>query len=215
MKDYKKVKWSMWTLIAVSMLLAMFLRLSTSVITDNLENELGFTRLQISNISTITLYSYAFLQIPAGLMIDKYGSKKVTGFGIIVAGVGSFMFGMVNNLYVAYLSRMLIGAGTAGILLSSMKIQVNWFNEEEFTNLTSKMALIASIGGLCATFPLVILNDFWGWRNTFLLIGVIAVVQGIIILIKLKDTPKEYGFDVTKEVKIEKISVIEGLKSVL
>ncbi|MFI3209623.1 MAG: MFS transporter, partial [Peptostreptococcaceae bacterium] len=53
------------------------------------------------------------------------------------------------------------------------------------------------------------------WRNTFLLIGVIAVVQGIIILIKLKDTPKEYGFDVTKEIKIEKISVIEGLKSVL
>lgn len=215
MKEYNKVKWNMWILLSFSMLIAMFLRLSTSVISDNLQNELGFTSLEISNIATLTLYSYAFIQIPLGLMIDKYGPRKITSVGMIVAGLGTILFGSMNNIYLAYLSRIMIGSGTAGVLLSIMKIQVNWFEESEFTDLTSKISLIASIGGLFATFPLVMLNNVLGWRNSFLFIGMISIMQGTLIFLKLKDTPKEYGYNIEKSIKIEDISIKDGLKSVM
>ncbi len=215
MKNYKTAKWSMWGILAVSFLLAIFLRLSTSVISDNLQNELGFTQLQISNISTLTLYSYAFMQIPLGLMIDKYGPRKISSIGMIIAGLGTVLFGTMNNIYLAYISRIMIGAGTAGIILCIMKIQVNWFKQEEFTKATSRMSLMASLGAVCATFPLAMLNNLIGWRNNFIFIGSLGIIIGIIIYIKLKDTPTEYGFEVNiSNEKEESIKLKDGLVSV-
>ncbi len=215
MKNYDRVKWGMWSILAFSFVIAIFLRLSTSVISDNLQTELGFTQLEISNISTLTLYSYAFMQIPVGLMIDKYGVRKISSTGMVIAGLGTILFGIMNNIYLAYLARIMIGAGTASILLASMKLQVNWFREDEFTKASSRLALLASVGGVCATFPLVVLNNILGWRRTFILIGIIGILTGVAMYLKIRNTPKEYGYDVVLNPEKRAINLKQGLKSVL
>ncbi len=77
MKSYTKAKWSVWGIITFSFVLVLFLRMSTAVVSDNLANELGFNSIQISNIASFCLYAYAFMQIPAGILIDKYGARKL------------------------------------------------------------------------------------------------------------------------------------------
>ncbi|MDU5021952.1 MAG: MFS transporter, partial [Clostridiales bacterium] len=62
-KMYSRVKWSIWWVLTISFVLVLFLRMSTAVISDNLSNELGFNSIEISNIASFTLYSYAFMQI--------------------------------------------------------------------------------------------------------------------------------------------------------
>ena len=92
-KKYSTVKWSIWWLLTFSFILVLFFRISTAVITDNLSKELGFTQLQISNIASLALYSYAIMQIPAGILIDKYGARKISSIGMIIGGMGSILFG--------------------------------------------------------------------------------------------------------------------------
>ena len=213
-KKYSTVKWSIWWLLAFSFILVLFFRISTAVITDNLSKELGFTQLQISNIASLALYSYAIMQIPAGILIDKYGARKISSIGMIIGGMGSILFGTINNIHLAYISRIMVGAGTSVIILSMFKLQGNWFKKEEFASITTKFSFIGNLGSVCATFPLVYLNDFIGWRNSFILIGTIGVVIGFSIYIIVRDTPKEYNFDEINIVEVQQINLKEGLKSV-
>ena len=214
-KKYSTVKLSIWWLLTFSFILVLFFRLSTAVITDNLSKELGFTQLQISNIASLALYSYAIMQIPAGILIDKYGARKISSIGMIIGGIGSILFGTINNISLAYISRIMVGAGTSVILLSMFKLQGNWFKKEEFASITTKFSFIGNLGTVCATFPLVYLNDFIGWKNSFILIGTIGVIIGFSIYIVVRDTPKEHNFDVNINiVEVEKIKLKEGLKSV-
>ncbi|PBF15321.1 MFS transporter [Clostridioides difficile] len=217
MKSYTKAKWSVWGIITFSFVLVLFLRMSTAVVSDNLANELGFNSIQISNIASFCLYAYAFMQIPAGILIDKYGARKISSLGIIMASLGSILFGLIQSIELAYISRVIVGAGTSVILLCILKIQGRWFNKSEFASATAKFSFVGNLGGVLATFPLVFLSELVGWRNSFLLIGIIGVVIGCFIYIIVRDTPKEYGFNVDTEPyeKSEKVNIVDGIKSVI
>ena len=177
-KKYSSVKWSIWWILTFAFILVLFFRLSTAVITDNLSKELGFTQLQISNIASLTLYSYAIMQIPSGILIDKYGARKVSSIGMIIAGLGSILFGSMNSIYLAYIS--------------------------------AKFSFIGNLGTVFARFPLVYLNDFIGWRNSFILIGIIGIVIGFSIYIIVKDTPKEHRFDVNIKMKKSTLDCLQA-----
>ena len=98
--------------------------------------------MQISNIASLYLYIYALMQIPAGILIDRYGAREISSVGMIISGVGSILFGTMNNVYLAYLSRIMVGIGTSVILLAMFKVQGNWFKNEEFPSITAKFAFI-------------------------------------------------------------------------
>ncbi|MEG2787573.1 MAG: MFS transporter [Romboutsia sp.] len=215
-KTYSKIKWSIWWVITLSFVLVLFLRMSTAVISDNLSNELGFNSIEISNIASFTLYAYALMQIPGGIIIDKYGARKISSLGMIIAGIGSILFGYIQTIELAYLSRIMVGIGTSVILLAMFKIQGNWFKKEEFASASAKFSLIGNLGTVFATFPLVLLIDQFGWRNSFILIGIIGIISGISIYLVVRNKPCEYGFkvDTNKEIS-EKINIKQGLKSVI
>ena len=216
-KNYNKIKWSMWSILTFSLILVLFLRMSTAVISDNMSNELGFNSVQISNIVSMALYAYAFMQIPSGLLIDKYGTRKVASVGIITAGIGAILFGFIQTPILAYISRLMVGAGGSVILLSLFKIQGSWFKKEEFSSATAKFSFIGNLGSVLATFPLVFLNQLIGWRNSFILIGTLTVIAGISIYLIIRDTPDYLGFELVndEEKYDEKINILEGLGSVL
>ena len=216
-KNYNKIKWRMWSVLTFSLVLVLFLRMSTAVISDNMSNELGFNSVQISNIVSMALYAYAFMQIPSGLLIDKYGTRKIASIGIITAGIGAILFGFIQTPILAYISRLMVGAGGSVILLSLFKIQGNWFKKEEFSSATAKFSFIGNLGSVLATFPLVFLNQLIGWRNSFILIGTLTVIAGISIYLIIRDTPNELGFELINDEDEydEKINILEGLGSVL
>lgn len=215
-QTYSKVKWNVWWVLTLSFVLVLFLRMSTAVISDNLSKELGFNSIEISNIASFTLYAYALMQIPAGLIIDKYGARKISSLGMIIAGTGSILFGFIKTIELAYISRIMVGAGTSVILLAMFKIQGNWFKKEEFASASAKFSLIGNLGTVFATFPLVLLTDYLGWRNSFILIGIIGIISGISIYVVVRNNPCEYGFDeVNSKENVKKINIKQGLTSVL
>lgn len=125
---------------------------------------------------------------------------------MIIAGIGSILFGTMNNVYLAYLSRIMVGIGTSVMLLAMFKVQENWFKKEEFPSITAKFAFIGNFGTVFATFPLVYIHDYIGWRNSFILICVVGISIEISIYLIVRNTPKEYGFNV--DLKVEQVEKI-------
>lgn len=193
MKNYSYHKWRIWTILAFSFIMALFHRSALGAISGDVSLELGLTASELSGLASITFYTYALMQIPAGILLDSFGYRKMSCYGMFATGLGSILFGATSSLALIYISRLLIGLGTSVIFISILKMQQVWFSREQFTKASGILSFIGNIGGIIATFPLAILVLCMGWRSAMLLMGIICLVVSIVIFFCTKNSPTEYG----------------------
>ena len=132
MRSYEFYKWRIWIILAFSFVLSLFHRGAMGVISPYLSYDLNATASEISQIASVTFYTYALMQIPAGLLLDYYGYRKVSGIGIFITGIGSILLGLTPYLSLAFLGRLLIGLGTSVIFISVLKAQSILFSKNDF-----------------------------------------------------------------------------------
>lgn len=191
---YNKTKWTIWTVLVLAFVIVFFHRYSTAVVAEDLQSELSLTGTQLSNLASMYFWAYAAMQIPYGIMVDHIGPRKTISMGMLLAGIGSILFSSASTILVAYAGRLLVGIGVAGVFVSILKIQAVWFKREEFPMISGWTSLVGNFGGLLATTPLALLVLAVGWRYSFVMIGVISLFFYVLILIFVKDHPKEIGF---------------------
>ena len=214
--NYNFYKWRVWSILAISFVMSLFHRGAIGVISGDLSRDLGLTATELGNVASITFYTYAFMQIPAGLLLDYLGYKRISYYGALVTGIGSILLGIATNVTIAYGGRLLVGLGTSVIFISVLKAQTIWFKKDDFTKASGKLSFIGNLGGVIATFPLAILVSFMGWRLAVILMGSICVLIAIIIKFYIKNSPREYGFEPQGiELKSIKINVFKSIREVL
>lgn len=215
-KTYNFYKWRIWVILSLSFVMSLFHRSALGVVSGDISSTLNLSPVQLANVASITFYSYAIMQIPAGMLLDLFGYKKISVIGIITTGVGSLLLGASINLWMAYGGRLLVGVGTSVIFISVLKAQSIWFSKDEFSSASSKLSFIGNLGGVIATFPLAMLDLFIGWRKSFYIMGIACFIIGILIHKFVVSNPKELGF---RAVGInnseEKINLIGALKAVI
>ncbi|UMZ74620.1 MFS transporter [Natranaerofaba carboxydovora] len=217
-------RWLIWFVMALAFLVGFFHRYSVAVVSEDLSGELSLTGAMLSNLVSMYFYAYAAMQIPVGIFADSIGPRKVATFGILFAGIGSALFGIVDSYFLASLSRLLVGLGVSTVLVSLFKIQSVWFKQEEFATVTGLTSLVGNVGGLLATTPFALLVIGIGWRSSFILIGIFSLVLAIFMWKIIRDNPADMGFKpvVSDETESEnenndnqrKISVFTGIKRV-
>lgn len=215
-KNYEFYKWRIWSILASAFVMALFHRMASGVVADELTKELNLSAYQLGNIASITYYTHAFMQVPAGVLLDSIGPKKISAVGMLFTALGSVLFGAASNVYFAYLGRFFVGLGTSVIFISVLKAQSNWFTLKEFSKASGKLAFIGNIGGVLATFPLAALVVWAGWRNSFYIMSVICFGIALLIIRYVKDSPKEYGFTASaRENSASDSNLKEAFKSVI
>lgn len=215
-KSFEFYKWRIWFILAAAFVMALFHRMASGVVAEELTRDLGLTASQLGNIASITYYTYAFMQIPAGMLLDSIGPKKVSALGMIFTSLGSVVFGLAPNVYIAYLGRFFVGLGTSVIFISVLKAQSNWFTLKEFSKASGRLSFIGNLGGVLATFPLAALVLKVGWRGSFYIMSLICLIIGGLIWKYVKDTPSDLGFeDISKEKSSVKVNIKDALLSVV
>lgn len=216
MKSYSFYKWRIWSLLTFSFVLSLFHRGAMGVISPFLATDLNATATQISNIASVTFYSYALMQIPAGLLLDRYGYQIISALGILITGIGSILLGLTPYLTLAFWGRLFVGLGTSVIFISVLKAQSIWFSPKEFTKASGLLSFIGNMGGMLATFPLALLVGWIGWRFSMIGMGLVCLMISTLIFIYVKNSPEEYGYQ-AEGYKLEpvKIQLLSSLKEVL
>lgn len=156
--------------------LSQFFRSSNGVIAPEMMSELNVDAHEIGLSSGAFFVIFAVLQIPLGVLFDRYGPRSVVSAMLVFAVVGSAVFGLAESLGVLVAGRFLIGLGFAGGMVGSLVVLSRWLDPIDFTRAMTILFASANVGSLLATSPLSAATDLVGWRATFLLLAVVTAV---------------------------------------
>ena len=150
---------------------------------DILQGDLAINASKVTLLGAVFCYVYAFCQLIVGMMIDKFGGFRVICVGAIAFAVGALLFPCSNSLVILYLSRALVGFGSATFYLSAVREVKKYVHDRNFALAISYILFIGYSGGIIANAPLVSLVAKTGWRNAFLGLGVFSLLLCIIYLV--------------------------------
>jgi MFS family permease len=169
---------------------AFFQRVAPSVMVSDLMETFAVGAAVLGQLSALYFYPYALLQIPIGVLLDRFGARMLLSGAMAMAAVGTMAFGLARSLELAYAGRFLIGAGSAVGFIGSMALASQWFPVHRFALLAGLAMFIGMIGGFAGQAPLAALIGIFGWRATMLASGLTAAGLTIAIALVVRNSPR-------------------------
>ncbi|MEE1929938.1 MFS transporter [Streptomyces sp. TRM 70351] len=143
----------------------------------------------LSTFSLLQLLVYAGLQIPVGLLVDRWGTRKVLALGIVLFTTGQFGFALADSYPVALACRALLGCGDAMTFISVLRLGTRWFPARRGPLVAQLAGLIGMAGNLVTTLVLARVLAAYGWTPTFAGSAAAGVLALLLVLCFLKDQP--------------------------
>ena len=182
-------RWQIFACLSLMYILAYFYRVSMAVMAKDLTLELHLTAAQLGTLSGIFFYAFALFQFPLGPLLDRFGGKRVVLLTGIGTTLGVILFSFSSSYASAMAGRILLGAGSASVLMSALKIFTNWFDRQEFARISGFIVAAGNIGNIFATAPLALAVAGFGWRPSFLAVGVLQVLCLLLIQKIVREHP--------------------------
>jgi MFS family permease len=183
-----------WSLGALLYLMGFFQRVAPAVMTDELMIDFGIGAAGLGNLSAVYFYSYVAMQVPTGLLADRWGPRRLLAVGAFVAGLGTLLFALAHGILWAGTGRLLIGGSVAVAFVGLLKVAGNWFPPRNFA-LVSGMALFTGIvGAVFAGPPLRLLMNWYSWRSIIAGSAFVTLSICVGIWLFVRDTPREKGY---------------------
>jgi len=182
-------------MLGIVFLLVNLHRLSTAVLSGELTVDFSITAAQLGTLHASFFVIYAIVQIPTGVLVDRYGPRYVGASGAFVLSAGAIGFTLSGGYLGAFLSRAIIGLGSGVIFVSLLRFAANWYRTDEFAMMTGLTAGIGGLGAILATTPLAISVEWFGWRPTVLALGIVGFVSGGLIFAFVRRSPAAAGLE--------------------
>ena len=157
---------------AFGFLLSNLVRSITATLTPVLTYEFDLTAGNLGLLAGGYFIGFSIMQVPIGLLLDKFGPKKVVGYFLIIALVGTISFALAKSFSGLLVSRIFIGIGVSACMMGPLTGYRVWFAEKYQQRANSWMLMVANIGFVSSTLPVQILLPYIGWRWIFILIAI-------------------------------------------
>ena len=202
LRRWKRQRLLIWSTIAVAFLTGYFHRTVIGVVADSLMRDFAIERAtDLGVLASIYFWTYAALQIPAGMFADLFGPRQVISLALLVSGLGAMLFAFADSLSLLYAARFITTAGIGVIFVSLIKIQSNWFRSREFTTMSGLIVLIGNSGSLLSASPMALIVDTWGWRTAFQLIGLFSLLMAMACWLIVRNRPQDCGLPSVNEIE--------------
>lgn len=182
-------RWRIFAVFAVMYLVAYFYRVSMAVIARDLAADLSLDASRIGMLSGALFYAFALAQIPLGPLLDRFGGRIVVSLAGLVTVAGSFTFALAPGYGALLGGRILIGMGTACVLMGALKVFTTWFSSREYATISGLIIAVGNVGNLCATAPLALAVSLGGWRPPFLVVGALQLGLTLLLFRAVRDRP--------------------------
>lgn len=200
LSDPYRRRWLGWGLLAAAFFLVSLHRTATAVLSEELMRAFDTTGTSLGLLHASFFYLYAALQVPAGLLTDRYGARVIAAVGTGLMSAGSLAFGLAPSYVVAFGGRLLVGLGASVLFVAVLRFCANWFRPTEFGTMTGVTFAVGILGGLAATTPLALAVTAVGWRATVAGLGGVGLVIAVGVVLFSQDTPARAGLDPIEDV---------------
>jgi sugar phosphate permease len=203
-KQNSKYRWVVFVSVLFTYLLIVSQRTAPGLISDQLMKDFNITASTIGLLTSIQFFSYAGLQIPVGILSDRFGPNYFLVIGALLTGIGTLTYSLAANGAVLLFARLLVGMGDAAIWVNLVLILSQWFKVREFVGLLGIAGMTGSFGFLLATVPLSAWITASGWRAPFFTTGILLSLCGILLYFVLVKKPKTMPWNRTVPKKSKK-----------
>jgi MFS family permease len=163
-------------------------------LSQNFEQTFSLTALQVGLVSAFYFLSDSILLYPIGIILDRYSSRKMIIWGMILCILGTAMISLASNSWWLVLARFLAGSAAAFCLLSILRLATLWFPAEKMGQVSGIAITIGMLGGAVSQTPLTWLISILGWREALQCVAGLGVVILILTLLFVKDAPPSQAF---------------------
>lgn len=190
-KQKNKYRWVVFGAVLFSYFIIVSQRTAPGLISDQLMKDFNVTSSIIGLLASIQFLAYSSLQIPIGILSDRYGPNFFLITGTLLSGLGTLIYSAATNVLVLFLGRLLDGMGDAAIWINLVLILSQWFKAREFVGLLGLAGMSGSFGFLAATVPFSAWISLSGWRIPFFVTGIILCLSAILLYFVLIRKPKQ------------------------
>jgi MFS family permease len=186
-----KTAYFIFFLAASFYLYEFILQVAPSVMAEPMMKTFGVSAKGFGVISAFYFYAYAPTQLPAGVLYDRYGPRKLMTFAIVLCALGSAFFAATDSVVTASLGRFLIGIGSAFSFIGVLVLLSRWFPAHYFAVLAGVAQLMSSVGAIFGEMPLASLVECVGWRTASFILAGVGLVLAALFWIFIRDYPHQ------------------------
>lgn len=157
------------------------LRTVNAVIAPELTRELGLSAAELGLLTSTYFFTFAAFQIPLGMLLDRYGPRRVEAAMLLFAAAGCALFALGQNLAQLGAARALIGLGVSACLMASFKSFHQWFAAERQPSLVGAIMVAGGLGALTSSVPLELVLPAMGWRGVFWAVAGLGVLVAALV----------------------------------
>ena len=176
-------------------------RMVNAVLGPTLAAEFGLSAGGLGLLSSVYFLSFAFFQLPLGLLLDRFGPRRVNATLLLIAALGGLWFASAHSAGAAIGARALIGIGVSGCLMSSFTAFVLWYPPDRLATMNGITFAAGALGAITATVPLELLLRVLDWRQVFLLLVAVTVLASLVLWLWVPERRRAQGKALSKEIE--------------
>lgn len=181
--------WLVWGVAALAYIVAVLHRSSLGVAGPAAAERFEVQATLLSTLGAVQIGVYAAMQIPVGVLLDKYGPRILIASGAAIMIVGQAVVAVAEELPLAVVGRLLLGIGDAATFISVIRLQAGWFSGPILAQMSQWTAVSGQFGQLLSTVPFVWLLGQLGWTLSFGSLAILGVVVLVVVLLVVFDAP--------------------------
>jgi sugar phosphate permease len=174
---------------AFAYLVAVLDRTTLGVAGVDAAERFGVAAAVLSSLAVVQLIVYAGMQIPVGILIDRFGPRTLILSGTALMMAGQIVVAIAPSIGVAIVGRILLGAGDAAIFTSVIRLTVTWFNGPIVPQLSQWIGNIGQVGQILSALPFAAILHTFGWEPAFLSAAGLGAVSFLGVLLLVADVP--------------------------
>jgi MFS family permease len=182
--------WAVWATGLLAYAVAVLHRTSFGVAGLDAAARFDVSASVLAGFTVLQLLVYAALQVPVGVLLDRFGPRRLIVSGALVMAAGQLVLAVAPGVGVAYAGRALVGAGDAATFISVLRLVAAWFPARRVPLLTQLTGLIGQAGQVLSAVPLVAVLHARGWTASFAGVAAVGVVVALAVLVAVRDTPQ-------------------------
>jgi MFS family permease len=137
---------------------------------------------ELATLAVFQLVVYAGMQIPVGILLDRFGAKKLLIIGALVMATGSFTVALSPNLGVAVFGRMLVGMGDSFTFISMIRMINGWYQGAKATRMQQNVSTVGQLGQFVSAVPFWFLLEHLGWNFSFTAISLVSLLVVLLLV---------------------------------
>ena len=185
-----RLAWRVLVFAAIAYLVSVTQRTSLGVAGIEASERFETTAVQLSYLAVFQLIVYASMQVPVGLLLDRYGSRLLITIGASLMALGQLLVAVAPELSLAVIGRGILGLGDAFTFISVLRLVHTWFDSKKSAILQQYVGNIGQLGQIASAIPFAYFLGIGGWTNAFLALASLSALIAALSWLLIQDREK-------------------------